>query len=499
MPFTLSTQKSKASKSSQKSTRVPWTPEKYQRTAVKFLLEHNASLLLLDPGLGKTSVTLGALKILFKEGVSCGALVVAPLKVVQLVWPAEIDKWRDFEGMTYKVLHELDDEEFSAAVQTPYDVYIINYEGLAKLISSGGLRHMLRAKLIDTLIFDEISKMKHSDTVRARALHKWLPRFARRWGLTGTPAPNGLLDLFGLCYTIDLGNALGMYKTQFRARYFYQNTHDPHNGFTLMPGAEEQIYERLRPLALRMQAEDYITLPVLQTNIIRVELPAKAKRAHDKLEAELWAEIQTARGDRAIQAASAGVAASRCRQIASGALYYRECDPETGLELGKPIGYDILHDMKLQALSDLFEELNGHQLLVGYEFQHDQERIRKAFPQCVFMRDANTLKRAQEIEAAWNAGEVPMLAGHPANMAHGLNLQGSDAHHIAWFTSPYNLEYYDQFIARLRRRGNKATRIINHHIVARGTVEEYAVLPALRRKAKLQSALLQALKEKYSK
>lgn len=462
----------------------------YQKKGIKFLLTHGAAALLLDPGMGKTAVVLKTFDALLKAQTATRMLVIAPLKVCQLVWPAEPGEWSDLEHLRVGLLHGPKKQEVLDNFHD-YDILVINPEGLEWLLHGGkrkgGAVDIRRWKHygFDTLVIDELTKFKHTRGVRFKMMKQVLPTFSRRWGLTGTPAPNGLLDLFGQMYVLDLGNALGRYITHYRMKYF--RAVDP-NGWkwVLQAGAAERIYEAIKPLAMRASAEDYLELPELVPQKIFVDMPPKARDLYDKLEDELIASIN----NKDVVASNAAAASTKCRQIANGAVYVDD-DLLSRIQ-GKRRDVVQLHDSKMDALRDLVDELNGAQLLVAYEFNHDQARLRKEFPNAVFMADAKGQAAAKKLEAAWNSGEIQVLFGHPASMGHGLNFQKSNAQHVVWFSMFWDLELYDQFIKRVRRQGNKATRVFVHHIIARDTVDE-VVFHVQRGKAKTQTALLDAL------
>lgn len=478
-----------------KQSPQPWRPHAYQKRAVKFLLEHACAGLLLDPGLGKTSAALGAIKYLKTRGVINKVLIIAPLRVCYRVWPAERDKWTDFHGLRVAVLHG---KHKDSALACDADVYVINPEGLDWLLQtdkSGGTskrkavvvdaRRFARLGF-DTLIIDELSKFKASNTYRFKAMKQVLPTFRRRWGLTGSPAPNGLLDLFGQCYMLDEGNALGRYITHYRSQFFYNPPHSPYE-WKLLPGAEERIYARLAPLALRMAAEDYLELPELTQNTVYVDLPDDVMAAYGTLEAALFTELN----GNVVTAANAAVASGKCRQLASGGLYL---DPADELEpvFRRKKNWAHAHNAKVDALEELVAELQGEPLLVAYDFKHDLERLRARFGKDVPVLGKGSAKQDAVLEAAWNAGQLPLLLGHPQSIGHGLNLQGA-CRHVCWHTLTWDYELYDQFIRRVYRQGNKAMRVVVHHLIARGTIDE-AVLAALRGKAEGQRALFDALK-----
>lgn len=469
----------------------PWKPAGFQLRATRWLLEHGSGALFLDPGLRKTSCTYAALKVLRNEGLLDGALVLAPLRPAVSVWPQEREKWLEFQDLDVVVLHGAQKERLASE---RHEVYVVNYEGLAWLARSGHLNNWLRARWVDTLVLDELSKFKDTSTLRYKTLEKVLPRFRRRWGLTGSPAANGLMNLFGQCYVLDLGKALGPYITHYRSQFF-----TPAGEYTwiLQQGADTLIYDRLRPLALRLAAKDYLELPrVVRTQIV-VDLPSEARTVYDELERELVVHLENGEP---LSAPSAGVLQNKLRQVASGAIFRNEYHPVTGTPLRRSGGSEwvVLHDAKLDALEDLIEELQGAQLLVGYEFKHDLARLQERFGgEVPYIGGGVSAARALQIERDWNAGRIPLMFGQPQSMGHGLNLQGSSAHHIAWFTLTWDYEMYDQFVRRLLRSGNNALRLFIYSFVCRGTVEQ-RVAQVLKGKSATQESLFQALTKYFA-
>jgi SNF2 family DNA or RNA helicase len=428
-------------------------------------------------------------------------LVIAPLRPALLVWPAEARKWADFAHLRVEVLHGPDKD---AALARDADVYIINPDGLDWLLSSKKVPGLhgrtnvttdvaaFRAHGFDTLVIDELTMFKKPTTQRFRTIRTVLDTFSRRWGLTGSPAPNGLLDLFGQIYCLDRGAALGQYITHYRKKYFLP----AYNGYdwSLRAGADEEIYERLRPLVLRLEASDYVDMPDLIENVIRFDLPSDARYVYDVLKRDAVVRV----GKHLITAANAAVASGKLRQVAAGGLYL-EPDVEK-LFKEKPLrakagrDYAHLHDGKVNALEDLIDELQGQPLLVAYDFNHDLARIRERLGDDVPVIGGGTsTKRAAELERAWNAGELPVLLGHPASIGHGLNLQKS-GNQICWFTPTWNLELHQQFINRIQRQGAVHDKVFVHYLIANHTIDEQ-ILRALDGKARVQDLLLEAMSD----
>lgn len=457
----------------QPSAQLPsWKPHGYQEKGIKLLLGQGAAALFLDPGLGKTTTCLAAFKILKKLGYAAKLLVVAPLRPCYKVWPDEIKKWAEFSELSYTILHGKNKEE---NLQKDVDIYIINPEGLAWLFSA---KVNCINPQFDILCIDESSKFKNSTTQRFKLLKPLLNSFARRWILTGTPVPNGLTDLFGQIYILDLGASLGRYITHYRREFFDQSGYGGYE-YTPKSDAFTRIVERIKPLVLQLSAEDHLNMPAIVEQNIAIDLESSVMKLYRQVENAFYAEMES--GDK-IVAANAAVSGGKCRQIANGAVY-------TNAEHH----YQEIHDGKLDALEDLVEQLGGKPLLVLYEFQHDRERILKRFPGAEVLGSGISMKRTDDIIDRFNAGKISILLGHPDSMGHGLNLQGS-CHHICWFGITWNLDFYDQANARIYRQGQKADSVFIYHLVASGTLDE-KVLKVLTAKDRSQQTLLSALGE----
>lgn len=469
------------------SGKRPFRPHDYQRGGIKFLLENPAAALLWDPGLGKTSAALKAFQLLRDAGAVRKALVVAPLRVGELVWTqapgGELAKWEDFAELKAVFVHGPRKEELLAE---DADLYVINPDGLRWLVATGRLRGLLR-RGVDYLVLDELSRWKHTKTKLFRSLKPYLGRFRRRVGLTGSPAPNGLIDLFGQMYVLDLGRALGQFVSHFRQQFFVPIPF----GWRLQEGAEQRIYRAVAHLAQPLRAADHLDLPPLVEQDVMVTLPDDAQRAYDALEQELIAQVE----GEVVTAANAAVATGKCRQVASGGVYL---DHRSDIAPSARKSQH-LHDAKTEALVELVEELQGAPLLVAYEYHHDLERIERGLRalygetyEAPAINGETSQKRTAEIVAAWNRGELPVLCGHPAAMGHGLNLQAACSH-VAWYTLTWDYELYDQLNRRVYRQG-QANRVVVHRLLARRTVDE-VVLKAIGAKRRGQEALFDALRE----
>lgn len=472
-----------------------WAPWGYQKKAIKFLLERGAAALFLDPGMGKTSIVAAALKVLKRDSMMRGVLVIAPLRPAKLVWPAEFEKWADFAGMSVGVLHG---DRKMKVLQADHDVYVINPEGLPWLFSRVKVGKVWKNTLTaagklmfskcNILVIDELSKFKNTQTSRFKMIEPWLKKFDRRYGLTGSPAPNGLMDLFGQCLVLDDGRTFGPYITYYREQYFTALA-DEMFTYVLKPHAEEAIYERVRPLALSMSAEDHLELPPVRAHMVKMDLPPAARKHYEELEEELL----TLMADTSLTAATKAVSSMMCRQICSGAIYKAQVDFVTGVKEAGPRQYLDVHSVKVETLGELLDELQGQQILIAYEFQHELERIQKRWPD--IPRFGKSDKEDVRLEREWNAGTLPYVLGHPASIGHGLNLQGSSAHNIVWFSTTWDYELYDQLNWRLRRQGSNAKYINVYHLVMRNTVEE-SVIYALRAKKRTQDSFTLAIRTK---
>ena len=425
------------------------------------MISQAAAGIILDPGLGKTSCSLAASKILLDQGYVNRILVIAPLRPCYLVWPAEIAKLANFHGLKYHILHGSGRNPWEIPEDT--QIVIMNPEGLLWLLDQ---RYPKRFSYLDCdmLIVDESTKFKDSTTKRFKLLRKEMYRFKRRYILTGTFAPNGLLDLFGQIFLLDGGNALGQYITHYRREYF---TADPWNPYSYEPqkDAFERITERISPLCIQMDAEDYINMPELIPNVIEVDLPKKARDLYDQVEDEFFAELECGTP---LFVSNAAVAGQKCRQIANGGLYVPIEKGDGTIERQT----FLLHQEKRDAVVDLVEQLQGNPALILYEFQHELKQLQKVFLEAPTLSGA-TPKQSEQICAMFNAGELPVLLGHPMSMGHGLNLQGG-CHHVIWHGITWNFEHYDQTIRRVYRQGQENEHVTVHFIAASNTRDQKA-------------------------
>ena len=451
-----------------------YTPRKHQQLAGDFLREHNRAALLLDMGLGKTVITLTRLSELFADFAVEKALVIAPKRVAEDTWTREAAKWDHLAGL--RVVPVLGDQKHRlAALASAGDIYVINRENVQWLVETYGKRWDF-----DAIIIDELSSFKSPKAKRWRCL-KRVAKLARIvWGLTGTPAGNGYIDLWPEMFLIDGGERLGHTLGEFRTKWFSPGAHKGNIVYEwrLQPGAKEDIDRRLSDICLSMSKEDWLTLPPVVHNTVTVRMDAKERKLYDQLRRDcvlplLGGELADMKNfDQAIVGGTAATLSGKLLQMANGAVY-----DEDG-------GVVRIHDRKLDALADIAEEAHGQSLLVFYSYRHDIDRIRERFPQAVEIGGSETIR-------AWNAGEIPILLCHPASAGHGLNLQ-QGGHIIVWFGLPWSLELYQQANARLNRMG-QGQSVIVHHVVCEGTLDE-KVLSALTEKDAVQKGLLDALK-----
>lgn len=443
---------------------MKYKAHEYQEYATKFIEENEESAVFLECGLGKSVITLTAIKNLMARGEVSRVLVVAPLRVGKTTWPEEIGKWDHLAGLTYAVAIGSVAERLSA-VKAKADITIINRENVEWLIDKSGV-----AFDYDMLVIDELSSFKSFKAKRFKALLKVRPQITRVVGLTGTPSSNGLMDLWAEFRLLDLGERLGRYITRYRLAYFTPDKRNAQVVFSYkpLPGAEERIYDKIDDITISMRASDYLKLPSLVMNTMVVEMGDKEKEIYDNLCDDMVVNL----GDNEIDAVNAASLSNKLLQMANGAVY------------GEEQSVHHIHDEKLNALEDLIESANGKPVLVAYWFKHDLARIKAKFP---FVRE---IKTDADIRA-WNRGEIEVGVIHPASAGHGLNLQTGGST-LIWFGLTWSLELYQQTNARLYRQGQKNTVVI-HHIVTKGTIDE-RVLKALEKKEKTQNSLIDAVK-----
>ena len=443
---------------------MKYKPHSYQEYAIRYIETHPISALLIDMGLGKTSITLTAIcNLLFDSFEVCKVLVIAPLRVAKNTWTDEIKKWEHLSTLTYSLIVGNENERLSA-LNEKADIYIINRENVDWLVNKSGYKFDF-----DMVVIDELSSFKNHQSKRFKSLMKVRPLVERIVGLTGTPSSNGLMDLFAEFKILDMGKRLGYFIGQYRNTYFKP---DKTNGpivysYKPLPNAENAIYEKISDITVSMTANEYLKMPELLTSNYVVELSNSEKNQYDEMKKSLVLEIT----DGEITASNAASLSNKLCQLSNGAIY----DDEQNIV--------EIHDRKLEALEDIIESMNGKPLLIAYWYRHDLERIKSRF-------SVREIKTNEDI-SDWNDGKIPVALIHPASAGHGLNLQNGGST-LVWFGLTWSLELYQQTNARLYRQGQKNTVVIQH-IITKGTIDEQ-ILKALQKKNKTQADLIDAVR-----
>lgn len=420
--------------------------------------------------MSKTVITLTAIQELRLRWRVSRVLVVAPKKVAEATWTAEAERWDHLSGMRVsRVLGTR--KQRTLALNTPADLYVINRENVPGLVD-----YYRNEWPFDGVVLDESSSFKNSQSKRFKAMKKVLDRVRWLVLLTGTPAPNGLEDLWAQIYLLDQGQRLGRTITSFREAFFTQDYAHPgqqYRTYSPQEGADKRIEAAISDICVSMKAEDYLELPEYIEDVVPVELDAAAKKAYKKLEREALLQVDGS----TITAGTAAVLNGKLLQLCSGAVY-----DTTGNTVG-------IHNCKIEAFLEVVEQLGGQHALVFYWYKHEVERLLKALePTGLRVR----VYVGEEDERLWNAGEVDLLLAHPASCGYGLNLQAG-GHHMIWFGLPnWALEVYQQACKRLHRQGQRFP-VVSHILVVQGGMDE-AVVAALQEKGNAQEVLMQALK-----
>ena len=433
----------------------------YQQYATDFIIKHPVCCLIIDMGLVKTVITLTALWSLLFDYFEVGrVLVIAPKRVAETTWPAEIQKWEHLTGMTFSVAMG-SAKQRTEAFTSCADVTIIGRDNVSWMTKNIFFD-------FDMVIIDELSSFKSPKAQRFKDLKKVRPMVKRVVGLTGTPG--NLMDLWAEIGILDMGQRLGRYIGGYRDRFFIPDKRNREIIFSYKPreGAEEKIYELISDISISMKAVDYLNMPECISNRIQVTMSESEQALYNRMEDEMILEYGEGQD---IDAVNAAALSNKLQQMANGAVY-----DESG-------NVRLIHDRKLDVLEDMIEAANGKPVLVAYWFKHDRDRIMKRVP----ARDINTKKDIED----WNAGKIPVALIHPASAGHGLNLQEGGSS-IVWFSLTWSLELYQQLNARLYRQGQKHTVVIGHQ-VTEGTVDE-DILKEIERKDNTQSAMIDAVK-----
>lgn len=449
----------------------------YQNRGVQHIIDNPFCALFLDMGLGKSVTTLTAIKELLDGCIISNALIIAPKKVAQVTWRDEIKNWAHLQDLTISVI-DGDAKHRRAAMAKKADIYAVSRDNIVWLVTEyGGIKLPF-----DMVVIDELSSFKNHASKRFRALkrvRKFIPRVV---GLTGTPSPNGLIDLFAQMYLIDEGQRLGKTITGYRDRFFRP---DKRNGDIVYTYAlkhpenetEKQISDLISDITISMTAEDYLKMPDKIMLFDTVEMSKSVTNKYNEFEREQVLELINS--DEPISAASAAALSNKLQQYANGAIY----DADRNVK--------HIHDEKLEKLQEIVEAANGAPVLVAYSFIHDLDRIMNALKEYKPVK----LEKPEHI-AQWNDGKIQVLVTHPASAAHGINLQ-KGGNIIVWLGNTWSLELYMQFNARLYRQGQDKPVYI-HHIVTKGTVDE-KIVKALSGKKETQDGLMQSIKELMEK
>lgn len=446
---------------------------KYQNAAVSFVKKKRKCALFMDMGLGKTATTLTVISDFLDDFFIKKVLIIAPLRVANTVWKQEAEKWSHLKDLKISICTGTESERI-AALKSGAEICVINRENVDWLV------HKFKWPF-DMVVIDESSGFKSPKSRRFKALKKVHQELTSIVELTGTPSPNGMIDLWSQIYLLDSGERLGRNMTIFKNKYFKKAGYMGY-GVELIEGGESQIKTAIADICMTMKAEDYLDLPDRIDIYEYIDMPGPILKQYRELEKEFTIQIQSGNketvdiifGEQSIEALSGGALCNKLLQFCNGAVYDEN-----------KFAHEI-HDLKLTRLKEIIEDNPDENFLVAYNFQSDLKRLTKAFPKAVVLS-----KSGAEIEA-WNKGHIKMMLAHPASAGHGLNIQfGGSA--IVWFGLNWSLELYQQFNARLHRQGQlKPVRII--HLVARKGMDE-RVLMALTSKAETQEDLLQYLKK----
>lgn len=452
----------------------------YQKKAVNHQCTHSNSMLWVSMGLGKTVITLTTLAHLIRSQFLKGVIIVAPIRVIRLVWRQEAAKWEHTKHLTFSMVTGTKDQRTRALLR-PADIYMTNYENL-KWMSETLQTYFVKKNRplpFNGIVWDEISKMKNSATDRVKATKKILDHFVWTTGLTGTPASNGYKDLHGQFLVVDKGVRLGTSKTAFRTR-FYRKA----GPYKEVPyeDTEDTIKKLIGDITLEMSAEDYNPLPDLMVNNIEIEMPADLRVRYDRMEKEFFLKLDSGAEVEMFNQASL---TNKCLQFSNGAMY-----PVAGMPL-----WEAVHDLKLEALEDIIDEANGSPILCSYAYRSDAERIMTKFKHLrpINLTECKTESSLINAMHRWKIGDCSLMIGHPASMGHGIDGLQKNGHIVVWFGLNWSLDLYDQMNARVRRQGQGAP-VICHRIMMQDTLDQAQAL-ALDEKATTQAGLRNAIKE----
>lgn len=435
----------------------------YQVRCVEHIIDHDYCALHLDPGLGKTVATLTAVERLLNDMYTIrGVLVIAPLRVIQSVWKQESKKWDHTRKLKFSYITG-DKASRIRGLCAKADIYLINYENLVWMQTELEHRFLSRGKYPpwDMIVFDESTKIKGARTrqgvKRGTAVLKLIQYCPRRVALTGSPAPNGMLDLFGQYLCLDSGQRLGTSFSAFQSTYFYLSESHSRN-WTAFEASKDQISELLADITIDLKAEDYIQMPDLIENDIMLDLPPKLQEQYDRIEFEMLVELESGNEVEIFNRASL---VNRCLQFAGGGIYLNPGSPE----------WEKIHDVKLDALDDLIEELSGQPTLIMYQYQHEAKRIQKMYPDAIWLSSKTSGSDFNQAIIDWNSGKLNKIIAHPASMGHGVDrLQGS-CHNLIWYGVNWSYELYYQTNSRIARQGQRSPTVMAHRLLMNSTVD----------------------------
>lgn len=451
----------------------------YQKACVQHIIDNRYCGVFLDMGLGKTVSTLTAINTLMYDYCEIGrVLVIAPKRVTESVWQEEAEKWGHLQHLSFSKIIGSEAQRMKA-LNTEADIHLISRDNIAWLCALYGGGPMP----YDMVVIDELSSFKSHKAQRFKALRSCRPFLRRLVGLTGTPAPNGLIDLWPQMYLIDRGDRLEKTITRYRDKYFKPGKTNGHivYSYTLCENSEKLIHQKIGDVCISMKADDYLTMPLRTDNYIELRMPPALLQKYQEFEKESVLEVIDSDGDKSeVSAVNAAALSNKLLQFANGAVY--EVTPEGDRKVHE------VHDVKLDALKDIVEDANGQPVLVAWTFQFDRDRIMEHL-KAYKPRELKTNKDIEE----WNAGKIQVLLAHPASAGHGLNLQAG-GNIIVWYGQTWSLELYQQFNARLYRQGQQKGVVVNH-LVVKGT-HDMDVIRALQSKDKKQNNLMLSIKAK---
>ena len=452
----------------------------YQKKAVNFQSTHANSMLWLDMGLGKTVITLTTLAHLIRAEFLRGVIIVAPIRVIRLVWRQEAVKWEHTKHLKFSIITGTRDQRTRALLR-PADIYMINYENLGWLAETLQTYFVKKDRPMpfNGIIWDEISKMKNSATNRVKAFKKIADQIDWTTGLTGTPASNGYKDLHGQFLVVDKGERLGTSKTAFRTR-FYRKV----GPYKEVPyeDTENTIKKLIGDITLEMSAEDYNPLPDLIVNNVEIEMPDELRGKYEKMERELFLTLDNGKE---VEVFNQAALTNKCLQFSNGAIY-----PIAGMPL-----WEVIHNLKLEALEEIIDEAQGKPVLCSYAYRSDAQRIMEKFKA---LRPINLTECKSELSLTnamhrWKTNDCQLMIGHPASMGHGIDGLQSNGHIVVWYGLNWSLDLYDQLNARIRRQG-QGVPVICHRILMKDTLDQAQAL-VLDEKAITQSGLRNAVKQ----